>query len=138
MKAWKWLPREDLLTYEELTRVARVCVEQFGFDSIRYHGAVSRPCGRTCRCLSDSLADLGVDLAMTTNGATLSHHAVDLARAGLAADQHLVRFVATRRFAAITNNGTLLRRCWPVSTLPLAAGLDPVKRQLRGRAGAQR
>ena len=34
----KWLPREELLTYEELTRVARVCVERFGFESIRITG----------------------------------------------------------------------------------------------------
>ena len=27
-----WMAREDLLTYEELARVARVCVERFGFD----------------------------------------------------------------------------------------------------------
>src|SRR5438093_13004518 len=34
----EWQPREDLLTYEELTRVARVCVERFGFDGIRITG----------------------------------------------------------------------------------------------------
>ena len=33
-----WLPREDLLTYEELARIARVCVERFGFDGIRLTG----------------------------------------------------------------------------------------------------
>jgi cyclic pyranopterin phosphate synthase len=27
----KWLPREELLSFEELERVARVCVERFGF-----------------------------------------------------------------------------------------------------------
>ena len=29
-----WLPREDLLSYEELTRVARVCVERFGRPTV--------------------------------------------------------------------------------------------------------
>ena len=33
-----WLPRNDLLSYEELTRVAGIMVEHFGFDSIRLTG----------------------------------------------------------------------------------------------------
>ena len=34
----QWLPRSELLTYEELARVARVCVERWGFDGIRITG----------------------------------------------------------------------------------------------------
>ena len=33
-----WLPRDELLTYEEIARIARVCVERFGFESIRLTG----------------------------------------------------------------------------------------------------
>src|SRR5215469_12122673 len=78
----KWLPRDQLLTYEELTRVARVCVERFGFESIRITGG--EPTVRAhLPVLITRLASLGVDLAMTTNGATLSHQAADLARAGV-------------------------------------------------------
>ncbi len=44
----KWLPRDELLSYEELTRVARVCVERFGFESIR-SPVVSPPCGPPAR-----------------------------------------------------------------------------------------
>src|SRR6185437_4421993 len=33
-----WLPREDVLTYEEIERVARVCVERCGFEAIRITG----------------------------------------------------------------------------------------------------
>src|SRR5579862_948975 len=78
----EWLPREDLLSYEELTRIARVCVERFGFESIRITGG--EPTVRAhLPVLIRRLADLGVELAMTTNGATLDHLAADLARAGL-------------------------------------------------------
>ena len=28
-----WLPRTEVLSYEEIARVARVCVERFGFES---------------------------------------------------------------------------------------------------------
>src|ERR1700737_1766556 len=33
-----WLPRTEILTFEEIERVARVCVEVFGVDSIRLTG----------------------------------------------------------------------------------------------------
>ena len=34
----QWLDRAELLTYEELARIARVCVERWGFDGIRITG----------------------------------------------------------------------------------------------------
>src|SRR5580693_6704535 len=64
----KWLPRSELLSYEELTRVARVCVERFGFESIRITGG--EPTVRAhLPVLIRRLADLGVDLAMTIDAA---------------------------------------------------------------------
>src|ERR1700716_3077278 len=66
----QWLPREELLTFEELERIARVCVERFGFASIRVTGG--EPTVRAhLPLLIEKLARLGVNLAMTTNGATL-------------------------------------------------------------------
>ena len=121
----KWLPREDLLTYEELTRVARVCVERYGFESIRITGG--EPTVRAhLPVLVRSLADLGVDLAMTTNGATLSHHAVDLARAGLRRINISCDSLRPERFAAITNRDALSQVLAGIDA-SLAAGLDPVK-----------
>ena len=34
----QWLPRDELLTYEEQARIVRVCVERFGFESVRITG----------------------------------------------------------------------------------------------------
>src|SRR4051812_50123895 len=34
----RWLDRSELLTYEELARIARVCVDRWGFDGIRITG----------------------------------------------------------------------------------------------------
>src|ERR687889_2919872 len=77
-----WLPREDVLTYEEIERIARVCVERFGFDGIRITGG--EPTVRAhLPVLVEKLSRLGVDLAMTTNGATLGLLADELHRAGL-------------------------------------------------------
>src|SRR6478735_903624 len=58
-----WLPREDLLTYEELVRIARVCVERFGFDGIRLTGG--EPTVRAhLPVLVRQLGELGVDMAI--------------------------------------------------------------------------
>ncbi len=78
----EWLPRDELLTFEEIERVARLCVERFGIDSIRLTGG--EPTVRAhLPVLVGKLAALGVDLSMTTNGATLALLAHDLAAAGL-------------------------------------------------------
>ena len=77
-----WLPREDLLTFEEIERIARVCVTRFGFDGIRLTGG--EPTVRAhLPLLVERLASLGVDLAMTTNGSTMRLIAEDLKAAGL-------------------------------------------------------
>ncbi|HKN48888.1 MAG TPA: radical SAM protein, partial [Actinomycetota bacterium] len=34
----QWLPRDQLLTFEEITRVTRVMVERFGLESVRLTG----------------------------------------------------------------------------------------------------
>jgi GTP 3',8-cyclase len=34
----QWLPRSEILTFEEIERLARICVERFGFDGIRLTG----------------------------------------------------------------------------------------------------
>jgi cyclic pyranopterin phosphate synthase len=121
----KWLPRQDLLTYEELTRVAAVCVERFGFESIRITGG--EPTVRAhLPVLIRSLADLGVDLAMTTNGATLSHQAADLAGAGLRRINISCDSLRPDRFAAITRRDALAQVLAGIDAAR-AAGLDPVK-----------
>jgi len=121
----QWLPRADLLSYEELTRVARVCVERFGFESIRITGG--EPTVRAhLAVLVRHLADLGVDLAMTTNGATLDHLAADLAAAGLARINISLDSLHPERFASITGRDALDRVLAGIDAA-LDAGLDPVK-----------
>jgi GTP 3',8-cyclase len=121
----EWLPRSELLTYEELTRVARVCVERFGLESIRITGG--EPTVRAhLPVLVRSLADLGIDLAMTTNGATLTHLADDLARAGLRRVNISCDSLRPERFAEITRRDSLGAVLAGIDAA-LAAGLDPVK-----------
>lgn len=77
-----WLPREEILTFEEIVRVARLLTDRFGINSIRLTGG--EPTVRAhLPALVEQLAPLGVELALTTNGATLRLLADDLAKAGL-------------------------------------------------------
>ena len=121
----QWLPRDEVLTYEEITRVARVCVERFGFESIRITGG--EPTVRAhLPVLISRLAALGVDLAMTTNGATLAHQAGDLARAGLTRINISLDSLRADRFASITGRDALDPVLSGIDAA-LTADLDPVK-----------
>jgi cyclic pyranopterin phosphate synthase len=121
----QWLPREDVLTYEEITRVARVCVERFGFEAIRITGG--EPTVRAhLPVLVERLSGLGVDLAMTTNGATLAHQAADLAAAGLKRINISCDSLRRDRFAQITSRDALDSVLAGIEAA-LAAGLSPVK-----------
>ena len=121
----QWLPREEVLTYEEITRIAKVCVDRFGFESIRITGG--EPTVRAhLPVLIARLSALGVDLAMTTNGATLAHQAADLASAGLRRINISCDSLRPDRFAAITSRDALPAVLAGIDAA-LAAGLDPVK-----------
>jgi cyclic pyranopterin phosphate synthase len=77
----RFLDRKELLTFEEITRVARVFVDG-GVRKIRVTGGeplVRRDLER----LIGQLAELGVDLTLTTNGSLLPQKARALADAGL-------------------------------------------------------
>lgn len=121
----QWLPREEVLTYEEITRIARVCVERFGFASIRITGG--EPTVRAhLPVLVEHLAALGVDVAMTTNGATLAHQAADLARAGLKRINVSLDSLKPDRFAEITSRDALQSVIDGIDSA-VEAGLHPVK-----------
>ncbi|HJL83150.1 MAG TPA: radical SAM protein, partial [Acidimicrobiales bacterium] len=78
----EWLPREGLLTFEEIERVARLLVEGYGVESIRLTGG--EPTVRAhLVTLVEMLARLPVDLCLTTNAAMLETMAAPLAEAGL-------------------------------------------------------
>lgn len=120
-----WLPREELLTYEELTRVARVCVERFGFRSIRITGGEPTVRAHLPKLIA-RLAALDVDLSMTTNAATLDVIAGDLRAAGLRRINISCDSLRPERFAAITQRHVLPRVLSGIDAA-VAAGFDPVK-----------
>jgi cyclic pyranopterin phosphate synthase len=101
-----WVPREEILSFEEITRVARVAVERFGVDSIRLTGG--EPTVRAhLPLLVEQLAKLEVDLSMTTNGATLRSQAADLKEAGLQRVNVSLDSLQRERFIELTRRDEL-------------------------------
>ena len=120
-----WMAREDLLTYEELTRVARVCVERFGFDGIRLTGG--EPTVRAnLPVLIEQLSSLGVDLSLTTNGTTLTNLAPTLVSAGLERINISLDSLQRERFEQITRRDELDKVLEGIDAA-VSAGLAPVK-----------
>jgi cyclic pyranopterin phosphate synthase len=120
-----WLDRQELLTYEEQTRVARLCVERFGFDSVRITGGEPTLRAHLPRLLQ-MLAPLGVDLALTTNGVRLPELAHDLADAGLRRVNVSLDSLRRETFRSLTRRDELDRVLTGIDAA-LDAGLDPVK-----------
>ena len=90
-----WLPKSEILTFEEIERLARVFVERYGVDGIRLTGGeptvrahlpvlVAKLAQLVVPIESASpLAGRPIDLALTTNGATLTNCIDELRDAGL-------------------------------------------------------
>ncbi len=102
---YEWIPREQVLTFEEIDRLADVFV-RLGVTKIRLTGG--EPLIR--RSLPDLMAMLArknVDLAMTTNGLLLAERAVALREAGL--DRVTVSLDTLRpdRFRLLTGRDSL-------------------------------
>jgi cyclic pyranopterin phosphate synthase len=120
-----WLPREEVLTFEELERVARVLVERHGIRSIRLTGG--EPTVRAhLPVLVGKLAALPVDLSLTTNGATLRMVAGGLADAGLRRVNVSLDSLRPERFAEITRRDELDHVLDGIDAA-VEAGLSPVK-----------
>lgn len=120
-----WLPREEILTFEEIERVARLCVERFGFTGIRLTGGEPTVRAHLPELVA-KLARLDVDLALTTNGATLALVADDLRRAGLRRINISLDSLRRDRFMAMTKRD-LLDQVLAGIHAATAAGFDPVK-----------
>jgi cyclic pyranopterin phosphate synthase len=120
-----WTPRDELLTFEEIERIARVLVERFDFTSIRLTGGEPTVRARL-PLLVAKLDALGVDLALTTNGATLPLLAADLAAAGLDRINISLDSLRRDRFLTLTRRDALDDVLEGIDAA-VAAGFSPVK-----------
>lgn len=133
-----WLPRSEVLTFEEIERIARICVEHFWVDGIRLTGG--EPTMRAHIVgLIEKLAQLRVpqdadseyagkapDIALTTNGATFRNVAVDLRNAGLHRINISLDSLKRERFLEMTRRDELDNVLQGI-TAAKEAGFHPVK-----------
>lgn len=97
-----WLPREELLSFEELTDLVSVFVG-LGVTRIRLTGGEPLLRHDLYRLVSMLAADARIeDLALTTNGVLLSEQVADLQRAGLGRLTVSLDTLRPERFQAMT------------------------------------
>ncbi len=120
-----WLPRQEILTFEEIERVAHIFVDHFGLTSLRLTGG--EPTARAhLPELVRRLAALPVELSITTNGSTLGRLAGPLAAAGLHRATVSLDSLRRDRFAEITGRDALAQVLEGIDAA-VSAGLAPVK-----------
>jgi cyclic pyranopterin phosphate synthase len=122
-----FLPRAELLTFEEIERLAGVFA-RLGTRKVRLTGG--EPLLR--RGIEDLVARLvrveGIeDVTLTTNGAALAEKAEGLARAGLSRVTVSLDALDDERFAAINDVGFPVARVLEGIDAAARAGLAPVK-----------
>jgi cyclic pyranopterin phosphate synthase len=134
----RWLPREEILTFEEIERFARVCVERFGVDGLRLTGG--EPTVRAhLPILVEKLSRLRIpadastpragqrpDLALTTNGATFRLLAHELRAAGLDRVNISLDTLDRDKFVRMTRRDELHRVLDGIEAAQ-EAGFTPVK-----------
>jgi cyclic pyranopterin phosphate synthase len=126
-----WLDRSEVLTYEEIERVARICVETFGVDSLRLTGGEPTVRAHLPQLIS-KLAALRLpdgtkpDIALTTNGATLRNIAVELRNAGLDRINVSMDSLKPERFFAMTRRDELHNVLAGIAEAQVA-GFSPMK-----------
>ncbi len=121
----EWLDRSAILSFEEIERIARVLVERYEFDSIRLTGGEPTIRAHLPR-LIEKLAALRVDLALTTNGSTLTSTAQQMADAGLSRINVSLDTLKPDRFLTLTKRDRFDDVIEGIEAAQ-AAGLDPVK-----------
>ena len=133
-----WLDRSDVLTFEEITRFAGICVEHFFVDGIRLTGG--EPTVRAhLPILVKQLASLRLpahapsafagqapDIALTTNGATLRNVAHELLMAGVSRVNVSLDTLQPEKFLAMTRRDEFHNVIVGIKEAQLA-GFHPVK-----------
>jgi len=122
---YRFLPHAAILTFEEIARLARVCVS-LGVQKIRLTGGeplVRRDLPR----LVSMLAELGVETTLTTNGSLLAKHARALKASGLDRVTVSLDSLDDRTFRAMNDADYPVARVLEAIEAAAAAGLGPVK-----------
>ena len=131
---YAFLPREQLLSFEELERLARIFAGH-GVEKIRLTGGEPLV-RRDLEVLVAKLARIdGLDLTLTTNGSLLAHKARALADAGLGRITVSLDSLDDEVFRAMNDVDFPVERVLAGIEAAAAAGLAPVKVNMVVRRG---
>ena len=134
----QWVPRSDVLTFEEIERLARIFVERFEVDGLRLTGGeptvrahlpvlVHQLAQLRVPATSDSpLAGQKPDLSITTNGATFRLLAHELRQAGLDRVNISLDTLQREKFLQVTRRDQLASVLDGIEAAK-EAGFHPVK-----------
>jgi GTP 3',8-cyclase len=104
-----WIDRQEILTFEEITRLARLFI-RLGAEQIRLTGGEPLVRRGLDKLISQLSALDGLkDLSLTTNASMLAEQARDLARAGLKRINVSLDTLDPEKFKRITKRGDLAR-----------------------------
>lgn len=133
-----WLAKSEVLTFEEIERLASIFVERFGVDGIRLTGGEPTVrahlpvlVNKLARLVvpadsSSSLAGAQIDLAITTNGSTLVSQATELRSAGIQRINISLDSLVREKFERMTRRDELQRVLDGIDAA-VAAGFQQVK-----------
>ena len=122
-----WVPRAEILTYEEITRLARIAT-QIGIEQIRLTGGeptVRRDLPDLIRMLHE-ISGLR-SLSLTTNGVLLTKLAGPLAEAGLTRINVSLDSLTRERFAQLTRRDALAQVLAGLEELEKYPSIRPIK-----------
>jgi cyclic pyranopterin phosphate synthase len=132
---YPFLPRAELLTFEEIERLARI-LAGLGVEKVRITGGEPLV-RREVETLVAMLARIpGLDLTLTTNGALLARKAQALKDAGLDRITVSLDSLDDATFRAMNDVDFPVARVLAGIDAALAAGLDPVKVNVVVKRGA--
>jgi cyclic pyranopterin phosphate synthase len=123
----QWLPRDDLLTFEEIERLVRVLAEM-GVADVRLTGGeplVRRELPKLVEMLS-AIPELH-EIALTTNGYLLERHAAALVAAGVTRFNVSIDSLQRERFAEMTRRDALAQVLRGLEVLAGFPEAHPVK-----------
>ncbi|MFI5282652.1 MAG: GTP 3',8-cyclase MoaA [Candidatus Dormibacterales bacterium] len=123
----KWLARDDILRFEEITRLARIFVERYGVRTIRITGGepLVRVKVEELVGMINAL-DPSLDITMTTNGVLLRQKAQALKEAGLKRINISLDTLHTDRFHDMARSDAFARTMDGIEAAS-EAGLSPIK-----------
>ncbi len=122
-----WLPKDEILTFEELTRLLSIFVGGLKIRSVKITGGeptVRADLPKLVRMFREVAPD--IDLSMTTNGVLLDRQAEPLAEAGLDRVTISLDSLLRHRFEEMTRRDGLDRVLTGIRAAQ-AAGLEPIK-----------